>query len=204
MDESLRRLIDAIVSDDGKLFSKLLGRSSALAFASFSHGATRQGPSLSPYFIKEIGHYIYSGDTALHFSAASHRPKMANTLINARTNVRATNRRVVNRFMLQQSESPVRPHGIRRHKQRRLSASSKPALNRTRRIWTGHSAAPRRSSALRGCGTKAFEPGADPAIRNKNGSTATQLALHTTGRGGSGSSEANSQQQEILLLLQSR
>ena len=61
---------DIVVANDGTLFSKLLGGSSALAAASFSQGATRQGPSPSPCFIKEIGHYIYSGDTALHFAAA--------------------------------------------------------------------------------------------------------------------------------------
>jgi hypothetical protein len=49
-----------------------------------------------------------------------------------------------------------------------------------------------------------LDHGADPTIRNKNGSTAMQLALRTTGRGGSGSPEAKIQQQEILLLLQRR
>src|SRR3984885_10871149 len=92
-EQSLRRLIDAIVSDDGKLFSKLLGGSSALATASFSQGATREEASLSLYFIKEIGHYIYSGDTALHFAAAAYRQKMAEKLIKAGANVRAKNRR---------------------------------------------------------------------------------------------------------------
>jgi hypothetical protein len=49
-----------------------------------------------------------------------------------------------------------------------------------------------------------LDHGANPAIRNKNGSTALNLALHTTGRGGSGSPEAKAQQQAILLLLQCR
>jgi hypothetical protein len=60
-EQSLRRLIDAIVGDDGQLFSTLLSGSSALAVASFSQEATRQGPSPSGCFIKEIGHYIYFG-----------------------------------------------------------------------------------------------------------------------------------------------
>jgi hypothetical protein len=92
-EQSLRRLVDAIVANDGELFSKLMDGSSALAATSFSQGATRQGPSLSPCFIKEIGHYIYSGDTALHFAAASYRQKMADKLIKAGANVRARNRR---------------------------------------------------------------------------------------------------------------
>jgi hypothetical protein len=49
-----------------------------------------------------------------------------------------------------------------------------------------------------------LDHGADPAIRNKNGSTAIQLATRTTGRSGSGSPEAKAQQQEILLLLEGR
>ena len=81
VEQSLRRFVDAIVADDGALFSKLIDGSPALATASFSEGATRQGRSTRPYFIKEIGHYIYSGDTALHFAAASYRYKMADKLI---------------------------------------------------------------------------------------------------------------------------
>ena len=72
-DQSLRQLVDAIVANDGALFSKLIDGSSPLATASFAQGATRQGASPSPCFIKEIGHYIYAGDTALHFAAASYR-----------------------------------------------------------------------------------------------------------------------------------
>ena len=90
-EQSLRRLVDAIVANDDALFSKLMDGSPALATASFSPGATRQSPR--PNFIKEIGHYIYSGDTALHFAAASYRPKMAGKLIQAGANVRAKNRR---------------------------------------------------------------------------------------------------------------
>src|SRR6267154_456169 len=93
LEQSLRRLVNAIVANDGPLFSKLVSDSPALATASFSRGATRQGPRPSPCFIEEIGHYIYSGDTALHFAAASYRHKMADKLIKAGANVRARNRR---------------------------------------------------------------------------------------------------------------
>ena len=92
-EQSLRKFVNAIVANDGALFSKLIDGSSALATASFSQGATSQGPSPSPWFIKEIGHYIYSGDTALHFAAAAYRHKMADKLIKAGANVRAKNRR---------------------------------------------------------------------------------------------------------------
>src|SRR5260370_5031493 len=89
--QSLRQLVDAIVANDGALFSKLIDGPSALATASFAQGATRQGAS--PCFIKEIGHYIYAGDTALHFAAASYRHKMADQLIQAGHNVGSKKRR---------------------------------------------------------------------------------------------------------------
>jgi hypothetical protein len=46
--------------------------------------------------------------------------------------------------------------------------------------------------------------GADPALKNKSGSTPMVLAIHNTGRGGTGSPEAKAQQQEILRLLGQR
>src|SRR4051794_186736 len=92
-EESLRRLVDAIVADEGASFSNLIEGSPALAAASFSRGATRQGSSLGRLFIKEIGHYIYAGDTALHFAAAAYRLKMTKKLIKAGADVRARNRR---------------------------------------------------------------------------------------------------------------
>ena len=92
-EQSLRRLVDAIVTDDAMLFSRLLGGSPALAAAMFSQGAARQGPSSNPCFIQEIGHYIYAGDTALHFAAAAYRQKMADKLIKSGASVRAKNRR---------------------------------------------------------------------------------------------------------------
>src|SRR5205085_9420845 len=47
-----------------------------------------------------------------------------------------------------------------------------------------------------------LEYGADPVLQNKSGSTPMLLATQNTGRGGTGSPEAKSQQQEILRLLE--
>ncbi|WP_396127106.1 ankyrin repeat domain-containing protein [Acidicapsa dinghuensis] len=44
--------------------------------------------------------------------------------------------------------------------------------------------------------------GVNPARRNKSGSTAISLATLNTGRGGTGSEEAKSQQQEIIRMLE--
>jgi hypothetical protein len=204
-EQSLRRLIDAIVGDDGKLFSKLLGLSPALATACFSQGATRQGPRPSPCFIKEIGHYIYSGDTALHFAAASYRQKMADKLIKAGANVQAKNRRGAEPLHAAAVGAPGSPAWDPAAQAATIicliEAGADPNAQNMDGATPLHRAVRTRCA---GAVRALLGHGADPAIRNKNGSTAMQLALRTTGRSGSGSSEAKAQQQLILLLLQGR
>lgn len=204
-EQSLRRLVDAIVANDATLFSKLLGRSSALAAASFSQGATRQGPSPSPCFIKEIGHYIYSGDTALHFAAAAYRQKMAEKLIEAGANLRAKNRRGSEPLHAAAFGIPGSPRWDPPAQAATIvcliEAGADPNAQNMDGATPLHRAVRTRCA---GAVRALLDHRADPMIRNKNGSTAMQLALHTTGRGGSGSPEAKAQQQEILLLLQGR
>ena len=179
--QSLRQLVDAIVANDGALFSKLIKGSPALATASFSHGATRQGPSPSLSF-KEIGHYIYSGDTALHFAAASYRHKMADKLIEAAAKVRAKNRRGAEPLHAAAFGSPGSPRrgSGSTSGDDRVPYTSRRRSERSEYGW-GYSTAPRRSDPLRGAVRALLAHGANPAIRNKNGSTAMTLALFTTG-----------------------
>ncbi len=203
--QSLRRLIDAIVRDDTMLFSNLLGGSSALAIATFSHGATGQGPDPSACLIKEIGHYIYAGHTALHFAAAAYRQKMADKLIKAGANVRAKNRRGTEPLHAAAVGNPGSPRWDPAAQAativRLIEAGADPNAQNMDGATPLHRAVRTRCA---GAVRALLAHGADPAIRNKNGSTAMQLALRTTGRGGSGSSEAKAQQQEILLLLEGR
>jgi ankyrin repeat protein len=49
-----------------------------------------------------------------------------------------------------------------------------------------------------------LERGADPRRKNRNGSTAAQLAKLTTGRGGTGSPDAKAQRAEIVRLLHAK
>src|SRR5260370_33521066 len=67
--------------------------------------------------------------------------------------------------------------------------------------------APLRRAVRTRCATAVrtlLECGADPARKNKSGSTPMLLAIQNTGRGGTGSPKAKSQQQEILRLLEQR
>lgn len=203
LEVSLRGLVDAIVRDDGKLFSTLLDRSPALATKCFSQGATRQGLNPSPYFVKGIDRYIYSGDTALHFAAASYRQKMASKLIKAGTNIRAGNRRSAEPLHAAATGIPGSPMWNPVAQAATIvcliEAGADPNAQNMDGATPLHLAVRTRCADAVGA---LLAHGADPALRNKNGSTAMQLAFHTTGRGGSGSSEAKAQQEEILLLLQ--
>src|SRR5262249_52536735 len=90
-DAQLRRLVRTIVAADDAVVFALLATKPGLVKAAFEDGATRQ--MAKPYHIDEIGHYVYSGDTALHIAAASYREEIARKLIAMGADVRARNRR---------------------------------------------------------------------------------------------------------------
>ncbi|MDP9172018.1 MAG: ankyrin repeat domain-containing protein [Acidobacteriota bacterium] len=198
--ESLRQFVNAIVANDARLVSRLIHESPALATASFPEGATRQAPSAS--FIKEIGHYIYAGDTALHFAAASYRPQMADELIQAGASVRAKNRRGAEPLHAAAFGSPGSPTWDPQAQTATIVCLIQAGADPNAQNMDG--ATPLHRAVRTRCAAAVLtllDHGANPAIQNKNGSTALKLAMHTTGRSGSGSPEAKAQQQEILLLL---
>ncbi len=191
-------MVDAIVANDEQLFYRLLAQSpAALAGARFSEGATRQSPDF--YFIKEIGHCIYSGDTALHFAAASYRQTMAEQLIKLGADPRAKNRRGAEPLHAAASGTPGSASWSPAAQAATIMSLLKAGADPNARNMDG--ATPLHRAVRTRCAGAVrvlLSHGADPRIRNKNGSTALDLALHTTGRSGSGSPEAKAQQQEIL------
>lgn len=197
---ALRSLVDAIVENNTALFSKLLAASPSLAYSSFTEGATRQNPI--PSFIAAIGHYIYSGDTALHFAAAAYRQAMARQLVEAGANVRARNRRGAEPLHAAAFGSPGSPGWDPAAQASTIvyliQAGADPnASNRDGATPLHLAVRTRCASAVQAL----LNHGANRAIRNKNGSMAIDLASRTTGRSGSGPPEAKLQQQEILQLL---
>src|SRR5437879_13262899 len=89
-DLALRELVAAIVAGDATNVSRLLAESPALASACFQSGATRQ--TEKPYYLDQIGRYIFAGDTALHIAAAAYQTKIVRKLLTAGADVRARNR----------------------------------------------------------------------------------------------------------------
>ena len=70
-------LFRAIATRDRAKTSRLLAESPLLARLALEAGATRARPSAS--YFKEIGHYVYAGDTALHVAAAAYAPVVRRT-----------------------------------------------------------------------------------------------------------------------------
>ena len=199
---TLRRLVNAIVANNRALFSEMLSDVPALATATFADGATGQAVNLRSTFIPQIGHYINSGDTALHFAAASYRAEMASRLIKAGADVRAKNRRGTEPLHLVAVGGPNSPRWDPAAQAATIVCLIEVGADPNAKNMDGttplHRAVRTRCA---GAVRALLEHGADPAIRTKNGSTAGKLALFTTGRGGTGSPEAKSQQREILFSL---
>src|SRR5271165_6940136 len=88
---TLHLLLRTIAAGDVEHTRILLAADEGLAVARLVDGATRQ--AATTYFLTEIGHYVYAGDTALHIAAAAHQTGLAHNLIGMAADVRAENRR---------------------------------------------------------------------------------------------------------------
>ena len=165
----LMALIRAIGVDDAAAL-RLLAASPALASARVAQGATRQ--AAKDYYLDPIGHYVYTGDTALHVAAAAYRCEVARKLIASGADIRARNRRGAEPLHYAADDSGVMP--LHRAVRTRCAAAVEALI----------------------------AGGADANAKNKIGSSPMLLATRNTGRGGSGSPEAKAQQIEIARLLQ--
>ena len=202
-DLALWKLVEAIVAGDTEAVSRLLAASPSLASACFHTGATRQGAKT--YFLDPIGRVVYAGDTALHIAAAAYQTEIVRKLITAGADVHARNRRGAEPLHSAAVGSPVssawNPSAQAATIVCIIQAGADPNAVDKSGVSPLHRAVRTRcAAAVR----TLLECGADPARKNKSGSTPMLLAIHHTGRGGSGSPEAKSQQQEILRLLEQR
>ena len=200
-DSALMQLVRAIVAGDATEVSRLLAASPGLARACFEEGATRQSPK--PHFIDEIKCYVYAGDTALHMAAAAYRTEMVREPIALDADVDARNRRGAEPLHAAAVGGPGsqtwNPPAQAATIAGLIAAGADPNAVDKSGVTPLHRAVRTRCAAA----VKALlEGGADPARKNNNGSTPAWLAVHNTGRGGTGSPDAKAQQREILHLLQ--
>jgi ankyrin repeat protein len=197
---SLMVLMRAIVADEAETVSQLLDTSPDLASAALAVGATRQGAK--GYWLGEIGHYVYKGDTALHVAAAAYRHKIARKLIDSSANVSARNRRGAEPLHYVADGGPGslswNPAAQAATVAVLIAAGADPNAIDDSGVAPLHRAVRTRcASAV----LALLQGGADIRLKNKSGSTPMRLAMLTTGRGGSGSAEAKAQQVEIVRLL---
>ena len=200
-DRAFMTLVRTIAAGDEDAIRQLLMTQPALAQCQASLvGATRQ--TSEQYYFKEIGHYLYRGDTALHIAAAAYNERVASRLIEMDADVRARNRRGAEPLHYAADGAPASPRwnpdaqaAVIRCL---LKAGADPNCADKSGVRPLHRAVRTRcAAAVRAL----LEGGADAKLPNKNGSTPLVLATLNTGRGGSGMPEARAQQQEILDIL---
>jgi hypothetical protein len=199
-DATLMRFARAIVRGDQARALGLLAGAPELALACIAAGATRNGAE--GYFLAEIPHILYAGDTALHIATAAYEAGIARELVDAGASVAAANRRGARplHYAVDGIPGSARWNPVAQ----RETVLCLLELGADPNAVDKNGTAPLHRAVRNRCAAAVevlLDMGADPQATNRSGSTAVQLARWTTGRGGSGSAEARAQQQEILRLL---
>jgi ankyrin repeat protein len=198
--EQFRALVQAIVSGEVVVARRMVRALPHLAKARAAYGATRQ--TAAEHFYKEILHYMYEGDTALHMAAAAYQEQMASELIARGGDVRAKNRRGAEPIHYAADGVPGgpawNPDAHAATIACLIAAGADPNVNDKSGVAPLHRAVRSRCAAA----VKVLlESGADVGTANGRGSTPLLLAMQNTGRGGTGFVRAKAQQAEILRLL---
>lgn len=154
------------------------------------------------FFLAARSAQVYAGDTALHAAAFSYTAVIAADLVSRGADVRARNRRDAEPLHAATIGAPGSPTwdpaGQRAVIEFLVGAGADPNAVATGGVTPLHRAIRNRCSAAVAALLRA---GADPHARNDRGSTAADLALLTTGRGGVGSDAAKIEQRAIIELL---
>jgi ankyrin repeat protein len=196
---AFRDFVRLVVSGDIDDVARGLAASPSLATATADVGATRQ--SASTFFFREIAHYLYAGDTALHIAAAAFRRPAAELLVAHGADCRAKNRREAEPLHYAADANHWDPTAQAETIAYLLSVGADPNAVDKSGVAPLHRAVRTRSSpAVRAL----LDGGANPRAPNDSGSTPLHLAVQTTGRGGTGSAHARQQQAEIIRLLLER
>ncbi len=156
-------------------------------------------------FIDECHAQVYAGDTALHAAAFTYDTEVAAELLRLGADLHARNRRGAQPLHAATMGGPGSPRWSAPRQvamiELLVGAGADPNAPASGGVTPLHRAVRNRCSAAVDALLRA---GADPRSANERGSTALDLARWTTGRPGSGSSEAKAEQQAIADLLAQR
>jgi ankyrin repeat protein len=192
---SLTTLMVALANLDHDTARDLLAATPSLATATLARS--------DEFFITERLAQVYEGDTALHAAGFAYDTEMAQILIARGADLRARNRRGAEPLHAavigvpgSAGWNPLRQRDVILYL---IGAGADPNATAAGGVTPLHRAVRNRCSAAVDA---LLRSGADPRIQNDRGSTASDLADWTTGRGGTGSAEAKAEQRIILELLQ--
>jgi ankyrin repeat protein len=194
------RFIRLLIEGNVEELRKLLAEMPALPKEPLHIGATRE--FASEYFIDELSHYIYSGDTALHIAAMAYCEQAIACLADHGATIDARNRRGAAPIHYAADGAPTNTTWNPEHQfatiAKLLALGANPnALDKSGVAPLHRAVRQRCTGAVRAL----LAGGADVNLKNKTGSTPLRLCELTTGRGGSGSFEAKREQQAIFDLL---
>jgi hypothetical protein len=190
----LTRLLEAIAVSDRRTVLKLLDATPALVTAGL--------PRNDEQFLEARRAQVYEGDTALHAAAFSYDSVLARELVTRGAEIRARNRRGAEPLHAATMGAPGSAHWNPAEQRAVIlclvEAGADPNATAAGGVTPLHRAVRNRCSAAV---EALLSAGADPRIANDGGSTASDLARVTTGRGGTGTPEAKAEQQIIIELL---
>jgi ankyrin repeat protein len=196
MEHDFSQLIQSIVRGDLEAVSHAIDADPSLVVHASAHGAARA--NAEAFFLREISHYLYVGDTALHIAAAAFQRDVADVLLRRGANCRARNRRGAEPVHYAADTNHWNPVAQAATLVRLLQAGADSNATERSGVAPLHRAVRTRcAAAVR----VLLEHGANPRQPNRGGGTPLLLALQTTGRGGSGTDRAKAQQLEIVQLL---
>lgn len=189
--DKLDVLLRAILVDDAEAVRNMLTAAPSIVSESVTEAR---------YYDDKIFHWLYVGDTALHFAAAGYRVEIVKLLIaaGAGPNAAANHRRGAPLHYASDGYI-VGPEWNAELQVETLGLLIASGADVNARDKNGASAL-HRAVRTRCAAAVQFllESGADPLMKNKPGSTPFHLAVQNTGRGSSGTVEAHAAQREIV------